>query len=91
MVAFSVFFTQSPLFLAHQAAMAEAKGKSNAQTLFGMQAIPSDNHIRDLLDVVPPQQIFLMFGWVFTALNELGQLQAFRAVEDQLLIALDGT
>lgn len=89
--AFSVFFTQSPSFLAHQAAMAEAKGKSNAQTLFGMQAIPSDNHIRDLLDVVPPQQMFPMFNWIFTALNELGQLQAFRAVEDQLLVALDGT
>ncbi len=89
--AFSVLTTQSPSFLAHQTAMAENKGKSNAQTLFGIQAIPSDNHIRDLLDAVPPQQVFPMFEWVFNALNELGQLQVFRAVEDQLLIALDGT
>ena len=91
MAAFSVFFTQSPSFLAHQTAMAEVKGKSNAQTLFGIQSIPSDNHIRQLLDVVPPQQVFPMFDTAFTGLNESGQLQAFRAVNDQLLIALDGT
>ena len=89
--AFSVFFTQSPSFLAHQTTMTEAKGKSNAQTLFGMQAIPTDNHIRNLLDIVPPQQIFPMFNKVFNALNELGHLQGFRGVHEQLLIALDGT
>lgn len=89
--AFSVFFTQSPSFLAHQTAMTEAKGKSNAQTLFGLQAIPTDNHIRDLLDIVSPQLIFPMFNKVFSALNELGHLQGFRAVNEQLLIALDGT
>ncbi len=89
--AFSVFFTQSASFLAHQTAMTKAKGKSNAQTLFGLQAIPSDNHIRKMLDVVPPQRVFPMFEKVFNALNEWGHLQAFRAVDEQLLIALDGT
>lgn len=89
--AFSVFFTQSPSFLAHQTAMTEAKGISNAQTLFGLHAIPSDNHIRKILDVVPPQEVFPMFENVLNALNELGHLQAFRAFDEQLLIALDGT
>ena len=35
--AFSVFFTQSPSFLSFQKTMEQNKGKSNAQTLFGMQ------------------------------------------------------
>ena len=89
--AFSVFFTQSPSFLAHQTAMAETKSKNNAHTLFGIQHIPTDNHIRDLLDAVPPQRVFPMFDWVIKALDELGQLQAFHVLDDQLLIALDGT
>jgi hypothetical protein len=89
--AFSVFFTQSPSFLSHQTAMAETKGKNNAQTLFGIQDIPTDNHIRDLLDAVPPQRVFPMFERIIAALDELGHLQAFHAVNDQLLIALDGT
>ena len=89
--AFAVFFTQSPSFLAHQSAMVEARGESNAHTLFGLHTIPSDNHIRDLLDEVAPRHVFPMFERVFTALNERGHLQQFRAVNEQLLIALDGT
>ncbi len=89
--AFSVFFTPSPSFLAHQTALTETQGNSNAQTLFGMRMIPTDNHIRDMLDSVPPQQVFPMFERVFAALYERGQLQAFRAFDGQWLVALDGT
>ena len=52
--AFSVFFTQCPSFLAHQKTMEKAKGQSNAQTLFHLEQIPCDNHIRARLDPVPP-------------------------------------
>ena len=55
--AFSVFFTQSPSFLAHQKAMEQNKGKSNAQTLFQSEEIPTPNHVRDMLDPVEPQAI----------------------------------
>ncbi len=44
--AFAVFYTQSPSFLVHQTLMEQAKGKSNAQSLFGMRKIPTDKHIR---------------------------------------------
>ena len=59
---FSVFFTQSPSFLAFQNSMQKNKGVNNAQSLFGIQKIPSDNHIRDMLDVVPPETIFPVFA-----------------------------
>ena len=59
--AFSVFFTQTPSFLAYQRMMEGSKGKSNAQSLFRVHKIPSDNHIRDLLDPVKPEQIFPIF------------------------------
>lgn len=89
--AFAVFFTQSPSFLAYQKAMQEAKGKSNAETLFGMQRIPTDNHIRDLLDEVAPWQVFPMFAYVFGALSTAGYLADFRCSLGELLISLDGT
>src|SRR5512134_512136 len=50
LAAFSVFFMQSPSFLGHQRALAEGHAQSNSQTLLGMAAIPSDNHIRQMLD-----------------------------------------
>ena len=54
MAAFWVFFMQSPSFLGHQRASAEGHGRSNCQTLLGMAAIPSDNHIRQMLDGTSP-------------------------------------
>ncbi len=59
--------------------------------VFGMRSIPTDNHIRDILDAVPPQQVFPMFGRIFTALYERGYLQTLCVFDKQLLIALDGT
>ena len=50
--AFSVFFTQSSSFLEHQKLLNKRMGKSNAKTLFKIEHIPSDNHIRDILDEV---------------------------------------
>lgn len=89
--AFSVFFTQTPSFLAYQRTMEGSKGKSNAQSLFGVHQIPSDNHIRDLLDAVAPEHIFPVFEEIWQALEQHGQLAGFRSIADTLLIALDGT
>jgi hypothetical protein len=49
--AFSLFFLQSPSFLAHQRRLEEGQGRSNCQTLFGLDKIPSDNHVRTLRPV----------------------------------------
>jgi hypothetical protein len=45
--AFSVFFTQSASFLAHQRDMARRQGQNNIVSVFGASSIPSDNHIRN--------------------------------------------
>lgn len=89
--AFSVFFTQTPSFLAYQRMMEGSKGQSNAQSLFGVHQIPSDNHIRDLLDPVKPEQVFPVFEEIVQVLEEQGQLQSFRSVANTLLMAMDGT
>ena len=52
--AFSIFFMQSPSFLEYQRSLEQAQGRNNAQTLFGVHAIPSDNQIRTLLDATDP-------------------------------------
>ena len=89
--AFSVFFTQTPSFLAYQRMMEGSKGQSNAQSLFGVHQIPSDNQIRDLLDPVTPEHVFPVFEEILQVLEQQGQLEGFRSVADTLLVALDGT
>ena len=89
--AFSVFFTQGSSFLAHQKTMQQAKGQSNAQSLFHLEKIPCDNHIRDMLDPVPPEDLFPCYDAVFQSLHQAGHLENWRTLSDKLLITLDGT
>ena len=89
--AFAVFFTQSPSFLAYQKSMQETKGQNNAQSLFGIKQIPTDIHLRKLLDEVAPSQVLPVFTDIFDALQAAGSLARFDSCFGGLLIALDGT
>jgi hypothetical protein len=89
--AFSVFFTQSPSFLAHQRAMATSKGRSNAGSLFQIEEIPSDNQIRSLLDPIAPEHLSPLFAEILLVLEQAGELEQFRVLEGQLLVSMDGT
>ena len=91
MGAFSVFFMQSPSFLSHQRALETGRCKSNCSSLFGMDKIPTDNHIRDMLDPVAPAELFPLFGKALDMLEERGGLRFFRRLDGHVLIALDGT
>lgn len=89
--AFSVFFMQCPSFLAHQKAMGMRKGKNNAQSIFGVHKIPTDIHIRNLLDPVPPRLLFPVFDKIFEFLKGQNIIADLVTNDDLLLIALDGT
>lgn len=89
--ALSVFFTQTPSFLAFQRTIEKSKGRSNIQSLFGVHKIPSDNHIRDLLDPLKPELVAPVFEQAFQLLESRGHLNSFRGFADNLLIAIDGT
>jgi hypothetical protein len=89
--AFGIFFTQSRSFLAYQRMMEEQKGKSNVSSLFGVERIPSDNQIRNLLDPQEPELLYGVFTEGMKALEESGQLDDFRSYGEQVLISCDGT
>jgi hypothetical protein len=89
---FSVFFTQCPSLLeASRLVEQGGAGMSNMQTIFGAHQTPSDNQIRNLLDPVSPQQIFPFMAELGQTLYERGLLDSFRVLDDQLLLAVDGT
>ena len=89
--AFSVFFMQSPSFLAHQRMLVENCGRSNAETLFGMTAVPCDNHIRQMLDGVPTDHFDAVFAHIVKDLDESGGLRSLRCLDGRVLIALNGS
>lgn len=91
LAAFSVFFMQSASFLAHQQAMQDKQRRNNARSLFGIDKIPSDPQIRNLLDPIAPEELSAPFWAIFALLEEAGELQSYRTLQGQWLVSLDGT
>ncbi len=89
--AFGIFFTQSRSFLAYQRLMEKAKGRSNVQSMFGAERIPSDGQVRNLLDAQEPELLYGVFEKGHELLAASGQMEAFSSYEGQYLISCDGT
>jgi len=89
--AFAVFFTQCPSFLSFQQNMQKTQGRNNARSLFQVERIACDNHIRQTLDPVAPSHLFSLFDELHRAFDENGALEAMRSVQYTRLIALDAT
>ena len=89
--AFSVFFTQSPSFLQYQRLMNPKKGQDNAQSLFKLLEIPCDNQIRNLLDPIPALTVFGTFKNTYKWLENNWVIEEFKYLDNQILMALDGT
>ena len=89
--AFSLFFMESESFLSHQRGLEEGRKTSNCRTLFGMAAIPTENHIRAMLDPVHPSHLQPAFDGVLEVMRRRDGFAPFRRLGDRVLIALDGT
>jgi len=89
--AFSIFYFQSKSWLSFQRKMDTNKGSSNAKTMFGITDIPSDNHIRNILDKIKPDMFKSVYNAVIHKLEEFGILKKFNFMDSYLLVALDGT
>ena len=89
--AFSVFYLQAPSFLAYQKAMRQKEGRDNAQSLFGTEKIPSDQHIRNLLDPVAPDNLREPFWDIYHLVQASGHLESYRHVAGTYLCSMDGT
>src|SRR3977135_890946 len=89
--AFAMFFMQSTSFLSFQRALEKGQGRSNCQSLFGIEKIPSDNYLRDMLDEADPALLAPCFERLETLLAEPPMRQAFARLGGRTLVAWDGT
>ena len=88
--AFAIFFIQSTSFLAGQRHPRQTKGKSNAEAIFKMERIPTDTHIRNLLDRVNPTELAEEFTLLINEMVDSGHLNPWRVLEGKLAFSLDG-
>lgn len=89
--AFAVFFLQSPSFLAFQKEMKKQLGRDNAQSMLGIEKIPGDAQIRNLLDPVEPDALREPFWDIYRLVQASGHLERYRQVAGTYLCSMDGT
>ena len=90
LAAFAIFYMQSGSFLAGQRHLQQTKGQSNAKTVFQMEDIPTDTHIRNLLDPVSPRELSDEFRFLLAEMADSGYLKQWRVLEGRLAFSLDG-
>jgi hypothetical protein len=87
MSAFAMFSLKSPSLLAFDKQRAEG----NLGTIYGIEHVPCDTHMRERLDPVSPESLRPSFQSVFRQLQRGKVLEALVFLDGHYLVALDGT
>lgn len=91
MSAFGVFYFQSGSWLNFQRNMQNQAGRDNAESLFDVKKIASDNHIRDVLDDIGVDKLQGMFDKIYKVLLKKKTLESYEYFENTMMVLLDGT
>ena len=87
MSAFAMFSLKSPSLLAFDKQRAEG----NLGTIYGIERVPCDTHMREILDPVSPESLRPLFKSVFRQLQRGKALEAMVFLDGHYFLALDGT
>jgi len=91
MSAFACMYFQDPSLAQFQKRLQEVKGKSNLQTLFGVDKVPQDSQLRDILDSIPSHAFAPIFKDYFGRLRRHKHFEDYEVLPGQLMCVIDGT
>ena len=87
MSAFAMFSLTAPSLLA----FAKERAEGNVHTIYGIQRVPCDTYMREILDPVSPKWLRPVFTNVFRHLQRGTALESLTFLDGHYLLALDGT
>ena len=87
MSAFAMFSLKAPSLLAFDKERAEG----NVHTIYGIERVPCDTHMREILDPVSPTWFRPVFQSIFRQLQRGKALEPMVFLDRHYLLALDGT
>ena len=91
MSAFACMYFQEPSLAQFQLRMEEELHKNNLHTLFGVENIPQNSQLRDILDVIPSEELSPIFKDFFERLRRHKHLEDYALFPNTLLCVIDGT
>ena len=89
--AFATMYFQDPSLLQFQRRMEDAKETSNLKSIFGVDSIPKDAQMREVLDEVDPSYLKEVFPDYFMRLQRGRHLESYRVPGKYYLAAIDGS
>ena len=87
MSAFAMFSLKDRSLLAFQ----QRRNDENMKNLYGIQTVPSDTRMREILDPLDPKELRASFVDVFRQLQRGKALEPFVFFQGHYLLSLDGT
>src|SRR4029453_936128 len=87
MAAVAMFSLKAPSLLAYDKQRAEG----NLATIYGIERVPCDTHMREILDPISPKVLRPVFKTFFRQLQRGKALEAMTFLDGHYLLALDGT
>lgn len=87
MSAFAMFSLKDPSLLAFE----QRRNDENMKSLYGIQTVPSDTGMREILDPLEPKELRASFVDVFRQLQRGKALEPFVFYQGCYLLSLDGT
>jgi len=90
MAGLAMMFVQDPSMCAFQRRLAERRGKSNLDTIFGVAHIPEETQFRRILDPLDPFQVQRGFRPCLNNLQKTRLWSSYRVLGGRYAVLLDG-
>ena len=91
MSAFACMYFQEPSLLAFQERMQEESQNNNLRTMFGVSGIAESTQLRNVLDVVDPDNYRRIFKNLISRLQRGKHLEQYQFLNGSYLVSGDGT
>ena len=90
MSGYAMMFFQDPSLLSFQQRMQDIAQLNNLLTLFGIGSIPKESQMRDIIDLIPTDELSGIFPAFLSHLQRGRQLSQYQLLNGKYLVALDG-
>ena len=91
MSSFAMFYFRDPSVLFFQKKMENRKKKNNLRNLFGVETIPKETQMKEIIDEIPSWKLFPAFKEIYKRLQRSKGLKKFEFLKNNYLFNIDGS